>query len=215
VPIIVGASAAETSTALGLARHGEESGARAILAAPPANAPANAVRAHYAALAEAVRIPIMIHRHMVPIATPQLLALTGECPNIRYIKEETPDAAGHMITELHRCGAQLEVFSGAKYLLDELARGVVGAVPGSVCVADLVHAYALFVRGDLGGARHAYNHTMPLLFARRQAYLAWSKEVLRRQGIFKTAYVREPGQRMDEYDHRELTAIMDSMGGPF
>jgi dihydrodipicolinate synthase/N-acetylneuraminate lyase len=87
----------------------------------------------------------------------------------------------------------------------------VGAVPGSVCVADQVRTFECFARGDYKNARLAYHRCLPLLFTRRQAYLAWSKEVLRRQGIFKTARVREPGQTMDEHDQRELTALMDLM----
>lgn len=217
VPVIVGVSARDTPTQMELAHHAEQSGAYAVLAAPPPDGAADtdAIHAHYAALANAVRLPIMVHRYTIPIATAQIIELMRECPNIRYLKEETPDAAGHLITELRRHDRSIPIFSGAKYLLDELARGVVGAIPGSVCVADQVCAYDCFVRGDLVGARQAHHHALPLLFARRQAYLAWSKEVLRRQGIFKTARVREPGQTMDEYDLRELTAIMDAMGEPF
>jgi hypothetical protein len=46
--------------------------------------------------------------------------------------------------------------------------------------------------------------------------LLGAKEVLRRVGVFKVAYLREPaGQRLDEQDHRELSALMEMMGPPF
>jgi 4-hydroxy-tetrahydrodipicolinate synthase len=218
VPVIAGVSAQDTKTALELAYYAENTGASAILSTPPsAGKPdADIIHSHYQALAQAVNVPIIVHTLNVPIAMAQLYDLIREFPNITHIKEETPEVAGHAISEILRLSdGKVQVFSGSMHLLDELARGAVGAIPGSICVADQVRAYQLFTSGDHKGARQAHNHVVPLIFARNQAYLAWGKEILRRQGIFKTAYVREPSQIMDEYDQMELTAIMDSVGPPF
>jgi 4-hydroxy-tetrahydrodipicolinate synthase len=109
-----------------------------------------------------------------------------------------------------------KVLSGGTYLLDDLARGAQGAIPGSVGVADLCRAYERFVAGDHDGARAAYDHFTPLSFWRRQAPLLGAKEVLRRMGVFKGAYLREPAdQHLDDQDHRELTAILERMGPPY
>lgn len=218
VPVIAGVSAQDTKTALDLAHYAEKNGAIAILSTPPsAETPiADTIHSYYQALAQAVNVPIIVHTLNVPIAMPQLYDLIRKFPNITHIKEETLNIAGHAISEILRLSdGKVQVFSGSMHLLDELARGAVGAIPGSICVADQVRAYQLFRSGDHKGARQAYNHVVPIIFARNQAYLAWGKEILRRQGIFKTAYVREPNQIMDEYDHTELTAIMDSVGPPF
>ena len=84
-------------------------------------------------------------------------------------------------------------------------------------VADLARAFDRYSQGDLAGARAAYNHFLPLSFWRRQFALLGSKEVLRRLGVFKAAYLREPagGQRLDAQDHRELSVLMEAMGPPF
>lgn len=218
VPVIAGVSAQDTKTALDLAHYAEQTGASAILSTPPSEGilDADTIHAYYQILAQAVNVPIIVHTLKVPFAMVQLYDLIREFPNITHIKEETPEVAGHAISEILRLSdGKVQVFSGSMHLLDELARGAVGAIPGSICVADQVRAYDLFTSGDHKGARHTHNHVVPLIFARNQAYLAWGKEILRRQGIFKTAFVREPGQMMDEYDQRELTAIMDSIGPPF
>jgi len=218
VPVIAGVSAQDTKTALNLAHYAEQTGASAILSTPPsAGTPdADTIHKYYQILAQTVNVPIIVHTLKIPIAIAQLYDLIRKFPNITHVKEETPEMAGHAISEILRLSdGKLQVFSGSMHLLDELARGAVGAIPGSICVADQVRAYQLFTSGDHKGARQAHNHVVPLIFARNQAYLAWGKEILRRQGIFKTACVREPGQIMDVYDQRELTAIMDAVGPPF
>jgi 4-hydroxy-tetrahydrodipicolinate synthase len=133
-----------------------------------------------------------------------------------YAKEEAPLEAGHRISELKRLRPVLKVLSGGTYLLDELARGAQGAIPGSVGVADLCRAYECHVAGDLAGAREAFDHFTPLSFWRQPFPLLGAKEVLRRIGVFKVTRLREPaGPLLDEQDHRELSAIMERMGPPY
>ena len=111
----------------------------------------------------------------------------------------------------------MRMLSGGSFLLDDLARGAQGAIPGSIGVADLSRAYDLSVAGDLAGARAAYDH----FHARCRSSggssrCSGSKEVLRRLGVFKAAHLREPSnERMDEQDQRELSAIMERMGPPY
>src|SRR5205814_5320408 len=125
-------------------------------------------------------------------------------PNLRWVKEEATDS-GHRITLLQRvCPAGVTILSGGSYLLDDLARGVVGAIPGSIGVGDLARCYDCYRAGDLAGARAAYNHFLPLSLWRRQFPLLAAKEVLRRVGVFKVAALREPaGEQLDERDHAE------------
>jgi len=218
VPVIVGTSAENTRTAVHLSRHAESVGAQAVFLTPPTYGPLDgeAIRLHYQAVAGAVRIPIMIQHALIPISAQLMVEIAQECEPVRFVKEES-EASGHMTTEILRRGdGRLRVFTGGSYLLDDLARGAVGAIPGSMCVADLSQAYDLYVQGDQAGARRAFNHALPLLYNRRQAPLIWAKEVLRRLGVFKAAHLRQPpGPGLDEADHREISAIMEAMGPPF
>jgi 4-hydroxy-tetrahydrodipicolinate synthase len=110
----------------------------------------------------------------------------------------------------------VHILSGGSYLLNDLARGALGAIPGSIGVADLSRAYDSFALGDHDAARNAFNHFTPLSFWRQQFPLLGAKEVLRRIGVFRTAHLREPcDERMDEHDHRELSEIMERMGPPY
>lgn len=218
VPVIVGTSATNTAEAVELSRHAEAIGARAVFLTPPlfgAVTP-DALLHHYGAVARAVGIAVMVQDAQVSVPPRQQVALAEAFPNLCYSKEEAPLEAGHRISELRRLRPEMKVLSGGGRLLEDLARGAQGAIPGSLGCADLSRAYDRFVAGDFAGARAAFDHFTPLSFWRQPFPLLGTKEVLRRLGIFKSAHLREPvGERLDEQDHRELTAIMETMGEPF
>jgi 4-hydroxy-tetrahydrodipicolinate synthase len=218
VPVLVGTSATCTGDAVDLSRHAESSGAVGVFCTPPLYGPVvpAALRAHYGALASAVEVPILIQDAQVTIAPAQIARLGSEFPNLRWVKEEAADS-GHRITELRAvCTGGVTIMSGGSYLLDDLARGAVGAIPGSVGVGDLARTYDRYVAGDLAGARAAYNHFLPLSFWRRQFSILAAKEVLRRHGVIKAAHLRQPASdALDDQDRRELAAIMETMGPPY
>lgn len=218
VPVIVGTSATNTLDSVELSRHAEAIGAKAVFLTPPlfGGVTPDSLAYHYGAVSRAISIPVMVQDAQVSVAPVQVARLAEMFPNVCYLKEEAPLETGHRISEIKRLRPEVRVLSGGSYLLNDLARGAQGAIPGSVGVADLSRAYNLFVAGDLDGARAAYDHFTPLSFWRQQFALLGAKEVLRRLGIFKVAYLREPaGQRLDEQDHRELSAIMERMGPPY
>jgi 4-hydroxy-tetrahydrodipicolinate synthase len=218
VPVIVGVSAVNTADATTLARHAAEIGAAAVFATPALYGPVNpaALRYHYAAIADA-GARVMVQDAEVSVAPAMMARLADEIPGVRYAKEEAPLDSGHRISEILRLTeGRMTVLSGGSFLLDDLARGAAGAIPGSVGVADLARAYDLWRAGDRAGARRAYDHFTPLSFFRRQFALLVAKEVLRRQGVFSAAHLREPANHtMDERDLEELTAVMEAMGPPY
>jgi len=218
VPVIVGTSATNTAESVELSRHAESIGAAAVFLTPPLYGPLSpdALTNHYGAVSRAVGIPIMVQDAQVSVAPAQIARLAERFPNVCYAKEEAPLESGHRVSELKRLRPELNVLSGGSYLLDDLARGAQGAIPGSVGVGNLSRAYVLWTAGDRDGARAAFDHFTPLSFFRRQFPLLCAKEVLRRIGVIKAAHLREPGgQTLDEQDHRELTLLMERMGPPY
>lgn len=218
VPVIVGTSGTNTAETVELSRHAEGLGARAVFVAPPlfGGATLDALIPYFGAVSAAVSIPVIVQDGHIPVVPAQVARLAELYPNVTYVKEESPLESGHRITELRGLRPGLRILSGGTYLLDDLARGAQGAIPGSVGVADLSRAYDAFVAGDLEAARTAYDHFTPLSHWRRPFPLLAAKEVLRRIGVLRTARLREPaGQVLDEQDLRELTAIMERMGPPY
>ncbi|MGH2461103.1 MAG: dihydrodipicolinate synthase family protein [Chloroflexota bacterium] len=218
VPVIVGTSATNTADVVELSQHAERAGAVGVFATPPiyGSVSAESLRYHYGALTRATGLPILVQDALLSVSPAQIAKLAEELWPLAQVKEEAPDS-GHRISELKALlGDRVRIMSGGSFLLDDLARGVVGAIPGSIGVADLSRAYDAFQAGDPGAARAAYDHFLPLSFWRRQFPLLGAKEVLRRVGVFKAAHLREPaGQRLDEHDHRELSALLEKMGPPY
>jgi dihydrodipicolinate synthase/N-acetylneuraminate lyase len=224
VPLIMGCTAAATAESIAFVRHGAAQGVRAAFGLLPAEQQAlkgadldAALRRHYLELGEASLIPIMVQEVGNPLPPETVVAIHERCPNVLYVKEEAPADTGHRITALQEMsGGRLQIMSGGSNLLDDLARGAIGAIPGSIGVADLSTAYRRHVAGDRVGARQAFNHFLPLAHWRRPFGLLGAKEVLRRQGVIKGAYLRPPAdQRLDAHDQRELDEIMATQGPPF
>jgi 4-hydroxy-tetrahydrodipicolinate synthase len=218
VPVIVGTSATNTTDAVTLCRHAEKIGAKAVYLTPPLFGAVTmpSLMHHFGTVAQAMSLPIMVQDAQVSVSPAQIAELASAFPTVCYAKEEAPLTSGHRITELKTRCPEVKILSGGTYLLDDLARGAQGAIPGSVGVADLSTAYNLTIAGDHDGARAAFDHFTPLSFWRRQFPLLGAKEVLKRIGVFKAAHLRQPAdQCLDEQDHRELSALMDRMGPPF
>ncbi len=218
VPTIVGASAANTAESVALSRHAQEIGARAVFLTPPlVGAITDAALAHhFGNVARAVEIPVIVQDALISLSPQQIARLAGAFGAIRYVKEEAPRETGHRITALKGLIPGVKILSGGAYLLDDLARGAQGAIPGSIGVTDLCRAYECSVAGDDAAARAAFDHFTPLSFWRQQFPLLGAKEVLRRLGIFKVARLREPrDETMDEHDHRALSRLMERMGPPY
>ncbi|HEX2032880.1 MAG TPA: dihydrodipicolinate synthase family protein [Chloroflexota bacterium] len=223
VPLIMGCSTESLEDSIELVRHAGGLGVRAAFGLLPRAQQSlrgeeltAAVIAHYEALGQASEIPIMVQEVAQPIPPQAIVAVHERCPNVCYVKEEAPDT-GHRLSALREAsGDRLRIFSGGNNLLDDLARGAVGAIPGSIGVADLSTAFNRHQQGDRRGARQAFNHFLPLSHWRRQFGLLGAKEVMRRLGVIDGAYLRPPAeQHLDAYDLRELDEIMAMQGPPY
>ncbi|HEV2123901.1 MAG TPA: dihydrodipicolinate synthase family protein [Chloroflexota bacterium] len=223
VPLVVGCTGTTTQESIDYVKHGAALGVRAAFGLVPyeqqqlkGDAFAEALRRHYLTLGEASSIPIMVQETSNPIPPELVVQIFEHCPNVSYVKEEAPDTAHRITALLQASNGRLRIFSGGTSLLGDLDRGAIGAIPGSIGVADLSTAYDRFQAGDRLGARRAFNHFLPLSTWRRQFNPHGAKEVLRRLGIIESIHSRKgQGQRMDAYDLRELDEIMEVQGPPF
>src|SRR5207245_634828 len=122
------------------------------------------------------------------------------------VKEESAQASHRVSEWIERSEGRLRVFSGGAHLVEDLNRGAAGAIPGSAGVADLAASYEAHRRGDLAAAYRRFEHFLPLSHWRSASGILRTKEVLRRLGIIKGAYLRDPaGESLDSADHEELT----------
>lgn len=218
VPFIVGASARTLEDAVTLARAGADAGASAAMVLTPhaLAGDADGMAAFFRRLAGESGVAVMLQNAPAPmgvgLGVDDVVALTAAVPAIEYVKEETMPS-GHRITALsERAGGSVRaVFggAGARYVLDELARGAVGTMPACEITEVHVAMLAAWAAGEHDRARTLFERTLPLLSM--QAVFRWrlTKAILLRRGLIGSDHVRAPGPALDRFDARELAILLD------
>ncbi|MFN6953455.1 MAG: dihydrodipicolinate synthase family protein [Acetobacteraceae bacterium] len=218
LPFLVGASDADPARAADRAREGAAAGAVAAMVMAPAAAGQD-VRKHaafFAAVAAGVPgLPLMLQNAPAPNGaglSPEAVAeLCGAVPAIRFVKEETLPCGQHVTRILAATGGRLDGVlggAGARFVLDELARGASGTMP-ALEIAD-AHAalWAAWQRHDRAGARRIYTLTLPLLASQMVFRVRTTKEVLKRRGLLAHSAARAAGPTLDAADLAELDALL-------
>jgi dihydrodipicolinate synthase/N-acetylneuraminate lyase len=218
VPFVVGASSPDEKLATQFACSGAQAGAIAAMILTPQGHAGDLQRmaGYFDAIHAASGIDIMLQNAPAPmgvgLTVEQVAWLVERVAGIRYVKEET-QPSGQRMTQLNeRVGNSLDaVFggAGARYVLDELVRGAKGTMPA--CEVTEVHVAMLraFNAGEVDHARELFERTLPLLSV--QAVFRWrlTKAVLKRRGLIASDYVRAPGPKLDEFDQREVDALLE------
>jgi 4-hydroxy-tetrahydrodipicolinate synthase len=232
VPVVIGVCARTTAESVQLARLAADSGADAVITMPaydPTPRDEEEIFAFFAALADAIDLPIYIQNHEkvgLPDRPgpgvgmrPELLArLCREIEDVKYIKEESLDTGGKIVRTLELAGDACWGIMGGKagrYLLDEFRRGACGTMPA--CESTDVHAqvWNALDGGHEGAARLLFKELLPLLNYEAGFGTAVYKEVLYRRRIIATPYKRLPGPALDAYDHQELDRILAELSPLF
>jgi 4-hydroxy-tetrahydrodipicolinate synthase len=214
---VVGASHADPAEAAARAREGQEAGAvAAMIMAPPANGQDVAKHvAYYAAVAAAAPgIAIMLQNAPAPngagLAPEKVAAIAAEVPAIRYVKEETLPCGQH-VTRILAAAKGLDGVmggAGARFILDELARGACGTMPALELADAHVALWKAWQRGDRAEARRIYNATLPLLAFQMTFRVRATKEVLKRRGLLEHAGARAAGPKLDAGDMAEIGELI-------
>ena len=141
VPVIAGAGSNNTAEAIDLARHAEKAGANAVLVVTPYyNKPSQrGLKAHFAAIAEAIDLPIFIYnippRSIIDMVPETMAELAHAHANIVGVKDATANLA--RATEQRRlCGEDFVQLSGEDITaLGFMAHGGVGCISVTANVA--------------------------------------------------------------------------------
>lgn len=217
IPFVVGASHADPGEAAARAREGAEAGAVAAMIMAPPHAAQDVAKhvAFYAAVAAAAPgIALMLQNAPAPngagLPPEAVAAVAAEVPAIRYVKEETLPCGQH-VTRILAASRGLDGVmggAGARFVLDELARGACGTMPA----LELADAHAALWRawtaGDRAEARRIYTLTLPLLAFQMTFRIRATKEVLRRRGLLAHTDARAAGPKPDAGDMAELTELL-------
>jgi 4-hydroxy-tetrahydrodipicolinate synthase len=132
IPVLVGTMNAYTPTAVRYSREAQELGADGLMIAPPYyyTPTEDEIFRYYAAICDAVDLPIMVYNNPVTtnvdIPAALVAKMTAELPNIRYIKEASLDV-GRVYDIVQATGGVMSVFAGER-IVESFLLGAVGYV---------------------------------------------------------------------------------------
>jgi dihydrodipicolinate synthase/N-acetylneuraminate lyase len=204
VPVIVTCSHYGTRIAIERARRAQVAGARVLMLMPPYHGTAlragdEGVFEHFARIAEAVSIPIMVQDAPlsgVTLSVPLLARLARELPLVCYFKIEMPGTADKLRALIEAGGdAIVGPFDGEESitLMADLDAGATGTMP-SALLPDLIKPVVdLHLGGRRDEAASAYARILPLInFENRQCNLRATKAVMMAGGVIRSDAVRHP-----------------------
>lgn len=161
IPVVAGTGGNDTRHSVHMTREASALGVAGILVVCPYyNRPSQAgIEGHFTAVAEATDQPVMVYDIPVrtgrKIATPTILELAREVPNIVALKDAAGNP-GETAAVINSAPAGFEVYSGDDVLtLPLLAVGAVGAVGVATHWTGEDHQlmFDLWEKGDVPGAR--------------------------------------------------------------
>ena len=218
-PVIVTCSHFSTRIAIERARRAEAAGAKMLMLMPPYHgatlrADEQGVFEHFARIAEAVSIPLMVQDAPlsgVTLSVPFLARLAREVPQVCYFKIEVPGAAAKLRALIAAGGAAVAgPFDGEESitLMADLEAGATGTMP-SALLPDLIRPVVEhFLAGRKKEAAAAYARILPLInYENRQCGLRATKTVMKEGGVIKSDAVRHPLEPMHPQTRAGLLAL--------
>jgi 4-hydroxy-tetrahydrodipicolinate synthase len=217
VPIIAGASDADPARAAAHAEVGRVAGAVAAMVMAP-HALGRDVKAqteYFAAVARGTQLPIMLQNAPPPngagLLPEEVAQIARAVETLRYVKEETQPCGQNVGRILAAAGPAIDAVyggAGARYVLDELARGAAGTMP-AIELADVhVKMVDAWRSGNAARARRLYIESLPLLAFQMVFRVRATKELLRRRGLLSCTVARAAGPQLDADDLREFDALV-------
>jgi 2-keto-3-deoxy-L-arabinonate dehydratase len=208
VPVIVTCSHFSTRIAAERARRAAAAGAQMLMLMPPYHgallrADETGIYEHFARVAEAAPIPIMVQDAPlsgVTLTVPFLARLARELPQVTYFKIEVPGTAGKLRALIEAGGEAIAgPFDGEESitLMADLDAGATGTMP-SALLPDLIRPVVEHHRaGRRADSSAAYARILPLInFENRQCGLRATKTVMAEGRVIDSDAVRHPLERL-------------------
>lgn len=220
VPVVINSGAAGTDLAVHYSRAAEAAGANALMIIPPTFMPASAdeIFDYYVAIDRQVGIPIILQDvPQGPVPPGLALRIADACKNVTYIKVETLPVTGKVAAMSAVAGDRLTIFGGAggSYFIEEMRRGALGTMPFCSQPADFVAVWNAYRAGDEVLARTHFDRT--IMAVNRlgnqggDIFYAIHKQLLVRQGVIRTAFVRSPTTAIDPITQREIDELLSAL----
>lgn len=219
VPVIVTISHFATDIVVARAREAQALGAAMLMMMPPYHGvglvPAEAgIFEHFAAVSDAVSIPIMVQDAPlsgVTLSVPLLVRIAREIENVSYFKMETPFAADKLSALIEMGGDDIVgPFDGeeAVTLLADLDAGCTGTMTSALQPEKIRPIVVDYRAGNTDAALNQWKLCLPLInHENRQCGLRAAKTVMMEGGVIGSDYVRHPLKPMSPRTKDRLMSL--------
>jgi len=220
MPVIVGSSHSGTRAARELSQMAQDLGAKAVMVTPHAEAVPSEDRVfeYYKAIAEGIRIPVVVQDHpastQVHMTAALLLKIIRELPQVACLKEEAVPTAPKiraLVAGMKERRIPVLTGLGALYGLFDLEAGSSGFNTGFAFPEVLMAMVAAAKKQDWARVREIYARYLPLVVFEQQPGVAIRKEILRLRGAIRKTVVRHPGAPLQPATAEQLRKLMDAL----
>jgi 4-hydroxy-tetrahydrodipicolinate synthase len=222
VPVVAGASAADWREVVEHGRVAANHGIRHLMVQPPKSVgtDAPALIEFLGNVLEALpEIEIILQNAPAPrgsdLSPQAIVEIIRALPRVAYVKEETLPAGpaiSHIIANAPDSLKGVIGGGGARYILDEYARGATAAMPALEIAGEHVAIDRALVAGKQNEARAIYVRTLPLLVLQAVYRMRLTKHVLARRGIIDGVGVRAPTPDLDAAAIADIDANLVELG---
>ncbi|MEC9380278.1 MAG: dihydrodipicolinate synthase family protein [Candidatus Latescibacterota bacterium] len=212
VPIVTNTGVPSTQATIQHSLRAQELGVDAVMGTPP-DAPTELIRQYFAALCEAVELPVFVQEVSGKVGGALLKELADDSENLRYAKVESAPTPTTIRDCVDQCGDRVTVLGGASgtQLIEELRRGSQGTMPWPSLPHAFVRVWDLWQAGDEIGARQAWEQQIqPVLRLNGVVH----KKILCRQGVIAHSHFRAPDSipPLDDATQREFDEVCERLG---
>lgn len=222
VPVIAGASAETPAKVVEYGRAAHDLGVEWLMIQPPISV-GSKIKDVTAFFIEVVGglpdMRIILQNAPAPrgsdLSPATILELVEAFPQIAYVKEETLPAGPAISFILGRKPTHLLGViggGGARYILDEYARGACAAMPALEIAGEHVTLDKAWRSGDRQTARDIYIRTLPLLTLQAVYRMRLTKHTMMRRGVLQNAIVRAPTAELDALATADIDANLAELG---
>jgi len=220
MPVIVGSSHSGTRAARELSQMAQDLGAKAVMVTPHAEAVPSEDRVfeYYKAIAEGIRIPVVVQDHpastQVHMTAALLLKIIRELPQVACLKEEAVPTAPKiraLVAGMKERRIPVLTGLGALYGLFDLEAGSSGFNTGFAFPEVLMAMVAAAKKQDWARVREIYARYLPLVVFEQQPGVAIRKEILRLRGAIRKTVVRHPGAPLQPATAEQLRKLMNAL----
>ncbi|TQN60542.1 dihydrodipicolinate synthase family protein [Agrobacterium tumefaciens] len=222
VPVVAGASAADWREMVEHGRAASALGIRHLMVQPPKSVgtDAPALIEFLGRIVKALpEVEIILQNAPAPrgsdLSPQAIVEIVRALPQVTYVKEETLPAGpaiSHIIAHAPSTLKGVIGGGGARYILDEYARGATAAMPALEIAEEHVAIDRALVAGRQEEARRIYVRTLPLLVLQAVYRMRLTKYVLARRGVIEGVGVRAPTPELDAAALADIDANLVELG---